>query len=78
MKRIYSFIILALMAITIYAHDAEIDGVFYNLIPETKEASVTFEAYTIIGIDGSYSGSTSSKSLMIMKRGNKTIKTVVK
>ncbi|MCQ2243060.1 MAG: leucine-rich repeat domain-containing protein [Bacteroidaceae bacterium] len=57
MKRICSLFILALVAISSFAHDIEIDGIFYNLVSKGKQAIVTFKGEKYDSYSKEYSGS---------------------
>lgn len=58
MKRIYFLFILAFVAISSFAHDVEIDGIYYNLTStKGKEATVTFKGEEFNSYFNEYSGS---------------------
>ena len=46
-KRFLTLTMALMSAIVTFAHDVEVDGIFYNLNHKTKEASVTFKGETI-------------------------------
>ena len=56
MKR--SFLLLTLLwgALSAWAHDAEVDGIFYNLNAANKTATVTFKGYFSATYNNEYSG----------------------
>ncbi|MBQ9092833.1 MAG: leucine-rich repeat domain-containing protein [Prevotella sp.] len=51
-KRVCISAICLIMAVVVYAYDAAIDGIYYDLNTENKEASVTYSSYDY----ASYSG----------------------
>lgn len=57
MKKIFASIAFMLMAVTSWAHDVEINGIYYNIIEKTKEAHVTYKGSSYKEYDGEYSGS---------------------
>ena len=57
MRRISLLFILVLTAITATAHDIKLDGIFYNLDTESKEAIVTYCGQTASSYRDEYSGS---------------------
>lgn len=57
MKRFYTILILALAALTTYAHDVEVNSIYYNLNHQTQEATVTFKGKTSDYFPEEYSGS---------------------
>ena len=42
MKKVLSFFILMLLPMVAGAETVEIDGIYYNLVSDTKEAEVTY------------------------------------
>lgn len=40
MKILFTTLLLVFTVMASYAHDVEIDGIYYNLIPKAKEAIV--------------------------------------
>ena len=53
-----SFLLLSLLwgALSAWAHDAEVDGIFYNLDAGNKTASVTFKGDKYNSYEGEYAG----------------------
>ena len=52
------FLLLSLLwgALSAWAHDAEVDGIFYNLDADNKTATVTFKGDGYNSYDGEYAG----------------------
>ena len=68
MKRLYMRFLLAIFgisfAVNVYSHDAEIDGIYYNLVSKVKQATVTYQGES----DNAYieySGSVSIPSTVV-------------
>ncbi len=58
MKRFYTLLILCLSVFsTLMAHDAEVNGIYYNLDTTNKTAEVTYRGEDYDSYDGEYSGS---------------------
>ena len=53
-----SFLLLSLLwgALSVWAHDAEVDGIFYNLDAGNKTATVTFKGDDCESYEGEYAG----------------------
>lgn len=53
-----SFLLLSLLwgALSAWAHDAEVDGIFYNLDAGNKTATVTFKGNEYDSYEGEYAG----------------------
>ena len=53
-----SFLLLSLLwgALSAWAHDAEVDGIFYNLDAGNKTATVTFKGDEYDSYEGKYAG----------------------
>ena len=53
-----SFLLLSLLwgVLSAWAHDAEVDGIFYNLDAGNKTATVTFKGYYCDSYEGEYAG----------------------
>ena len=56
MKKTFLFITLLLGLNTAWGHDAEVDGIFYNLNTEDKTANVTFQGDSYDSYKNEYSG----------------------
>ena len=56
MKKIFLLLVLFLGFHSAWAHDVEVDGIFYNLNREEKTASVTFKGDKYNSYSNEYSG----------------------
>ena len=56
-----------LLSVNVYAYDAQIDGIYYNLDSSTKKASVTYYKTDSSGNKGAYVGSVSIPSSIVWK-----------
>ncbi len=56
MKKLFILITLLLGINTVWGHDAEVDGIFYNLNTEDKTANVTFQGDSYDSYKNEYSG----------------------
>ena len=52
MKKVLLSFIAVLLSCSVWAYDVEVDGIYYNLNNDTKEATVTYKTYSY----NSYSG----------------------
>ena len=41
-KHLLASLVALLVSVNVNAHDAEIDGIYYNLVKKAKQATVTF------------------------------------
>lgn len=55
MKKLFTTLLLAFTVLASYAHDVEVNGIYYNLNSATKEAAVTYKGDSYTNKD--YSGS---------------------
>lgn len=56
MKKLFLLFSLFLGTHSVWAHDVEVDGIFYNLIQESKSAYVTFEGKEYYSSENEYTG----------------------
>ena len=56
MKKIFLLLVLFLGFHSAWAHDVEVDGIYYNLNREDKTASVTFKGDVPYSYNNEYSG----------------------
>ena len=56
MKKFVLLLSLLWGALSAWAHDAEVDGIFYNLDAGNKTASVTYKGDDFYSYDGEYAG----------------------
>ena len=56
MKKTFLLLTLLFGILSAWAHDAEVDGIFYNLDAGNKTATVTFKGYRYNAYDGEYAG----------------------
>ena len=56
MKNYFLLLTLLCLSLSARAHDAEVDGIFYNLDAYNKTATVTFQGDNIYSYDNEYSG----------------------
>ena len=56
MKKIFLLLVLFLGIHSAWAHDVEVDGIYYNLNSENMTASVTFEGGEDDSYEGEYAG----------------------
>ena len=56
MKKIFLLLVLFLGFHSAWAHDVEVDGIYYNLNSEDKTASVTFKGNKYNSYNDEYSG----------------------
>ena len=56
MKNFFLLLTLLCLSLSARAHDAEVDGIFYNLDAYNKTATVTFQGDNIYSYDNEYSG----------------------
>ena len=56
MKKYFLLLTLLCLSLSARAHDAEVDGIFYNLNAANKTATVTFQGDNIYSYDNEYSG----------------------
>ena len=56
MKKAFLLLTLLFGILSAWAHDAEVDGIFYNLDAGNKTATVTFKGYRYNAYDGEYAG----------------------
>lgn len=52
MKKLFSTFMLVMCTFCAWAYDAEVDGIYYNLNADSKEATVTYKMAIIILIPG--------------------------
>ena len=65
MKHLLAMMAVLLYSLTVSAEKVEIDGIWYNLIPETEEAEVTYEWGNFHqGFHSDYSGSITIPSMV--------------
>ena len=57
LKFLLGSLVVMLASVSLSAHDVEIDGIYYNLNKETKEASVTYCGSTVYSYKDEYTGS---------------------
>ena len=56
MKKYFLLLTLLCLSLSARAHDAEVDGIFYNLDADNKTATVTFKGNNCASYDNEYSG----------------------
>ena len=56
MKKFFLLLTLLCLSLSARAHDAEVDGIFYNLDAANKTATVTFKGYFSATYNNEYSG----------------------
>ena len=57
LKSIFLISLVCLTSIVTYAHDFEVDGIYYNITdPENKEVAVTYKGFSYSHSDNEYSG----------------------
>ena len=56
MKNYFLLLTLLCLSLSARAHDAEVDGIFYNLNAANKTATVTFKGYFSATYNNEYSG----------------------
>ena len=56
MKKFILLLTLLCLSLSAWAHDAEVDGIFYNLDADNKTATVTFKGRYYDSYDNEYSG----------------------
>ena len=56
MNKFFLLLTLLCLSLSARAHDAEVDGIFYNLDAYNKTATVTFQGDNIYSYDNEYSG----------------------
>ena len=56
MKKYFLLLTLLCLSLSARAHDAEVDGIFYNLDADDKTATVTFKGDNYDSYDNEYSG----------------------
>ena len=56
MKKFFLLLTLLCLSLSARAHDAEVDGIFYNLDAANKTATVTFKGDSYDSYDNEYSG----------------------
>ena len=56
MKKYFLLLTLLCLSLSARAHDAEVDGIFYNLDAANKTATVTFKGNNCASYDNEYSG----------------------
>ena len=56
MKKYFLLLTLLCLSLSALAHDAEVDGIFYNLDAANKTATVTFKGYFSATYNNEYSG----------------------
>ena len=56
MKKYFLLLTLLCLSLSARAHDAEVDGIFYNLDKANRTATVTFKGYYYGSYDNEYSG----------------------
>ena len=56
MKKFFLLLTLLCLSLSAWAHDAEVDGIFYNLDAANKTATVTFQGDDAFSYDNEYSG----------------------
>ena len=56
MKNFFLLLTLLCLSLSAWAHDAEVDGIFYNLDAANKTATVTFKGDKFYSYDNEYSG----------------------
>ena len=56
MNKIFLLLTLLCLSLSARAHDAEVDGIFYNLDAANRTATVTFQGYYYDSYDNEYSG----------------------
>ena len=56
MKKIFLLLVLFLGFHSAWAHDVEVDGIYYNLNSENMTASVTFKGGEYDSYEGEYAG----------------------
>ena len=56
MKKFFFLLTLLCLSFSARAHDAEVDGIFYNLDADNKTATVTFQGDNYDSYNNEYSG----------------------
>ena len=56
MKKLFLLLTLLLCTSMAWAHDVEVDGIYYNLNQTYKTATVTFKGFSFSSYDNEYSG----------------------
>ena len=56
MNKIFLLLTFLCLSLSARAHDAEVDGIFYNLDAANKTATVTFKGDSSYSYDNEYSG----------------------
>ena len=57
LKSIFLILLVCLTSIVTYAHDFEVDGIYYNITdPANKEVAVTYKGSSYHDYDNEYSG----------------------
>ena len=56
MKKFFLLLTFLCLSLSARAHDAEVDGIFYNLDAANKTATVTIKGYYYNSYDNEYSG----------------------
>ena len=56
MKKFFLLLTLLCLSLSARAHDAEVDGIFYNLDADNKTATVTFQGDNYDSYNNEYSG----------------------
>ena len=63
-KKILLLASALMLSVVLHAHDAEIDGIYYNIDSENKTAQVTFKGNTYQDYEGEYVGSVTIPSIV--------------
>lgn len=66
-KKILLLASALILSVVVNAHDAEIDGIYYNIDSENKTAQVTFKGNTYQDYEGEYVGSVTIPSFALRR-----------
>lgn len=56
MKKLFTLLALSFCAISAFAYDVEVDGIYYNVVKKAKTAEVTYKSYSNYTYYSDYSG----------------------
>lgn len=63
-KKILLLVLALMLSVVLHAHDAEVNGIYYNIDSENKTAQVTFKGNTYQDYEGEYVGSVTIPSFV--------------
>lgn len=63
-KKILLLVLALMLSVVLHAHDAEVNGIYYNIDSENKTAQVTFKGNTYQDYEGEYVGSVTIPSIV--------------